>query len=74
MADVRRAGLACLIGLLATIAWADAPPELRLAPDAPRVNLTLHMAAQQLPADSAITPLDPDQAWEGDADETAPGA
>jgi GGDEF domain-containing protein len=69
MASVRRAGLACLIGLLASIAWADEPPELRLAVDTPRVNLTLHMAAQQLPADSASTPLDPDQAWAGDADQ-----
>ena len=56
-----------LIGLCASLAWAATPPELRLAVDAPRVNLTLHMVAQQLPAETASTPVDPDQAWEGDA-------
>jgi GGDEF domain-containing protein len=58
--------LAGLLGLFASWAVAATPPELRLVPDAPRVNLTLHMASQQLPAAAPPAPLDPDQAWEGD--------
>jgi hypothetical protein len=46
--------------------WAAQPPELRLSADAPRVNLTLHMAAQRLPATTA---LNPDQAWDGAPDQ-----
>lgn len=62
MAAVLQIVLAGFIGLFASLAGAAAPPELRLSPGIQRINLTLHMAAQQLPAGDA---LDPDVAWEG---------
>lgn len=68
-AAVIRIVLGGLIGLFASLSWAATPPELRLAVDVPRVNLTLHMAAQQLPVDAVGAPLDPNLAWEGDAEQ-----
>lgn len=58
--------LAGLLGMVASLAGAATPPELRLAEDVPRTNLTFHMAAQQLPMPAGPVPFDPDQAWEGD--------
>jgi hypothetical protein len=63
---VIRIVLAGFIGLFSCLAWAAQPPELRLSADAPRLNLTLHMAAQRLPATTA---LNPDQAWDGAPDQ-----
>lgn len=59
-----RAVWAGFILLWVGMAHAAPVPELLLSGVGPRTNLTLHMAAQQLP--DATSPVDPDTSWQGD--------